>query len=68
MVTATITEEKITAEIEEVLITSLITVRSLISELRLYGFSGVAYGFSTFPYGFPVQILTDGEITANVTE
>jgi len=59
MVTAVITEEKITA---------LITMQSLLSELRLYGFSGVAYGFSTFPYGFPVQILTDGEITANVTE
>ena len=59
MLTAVITEEKITAEI---------TVQSFISELRFYGFSGVSYGFSGVPYGFPVQILTDGEITANVTE
>jgi len=50
------------------MVSAEITIQSLITELRLNGFSDYAYGFSGLPYGFPVQVLTDGEITADVTE
>lgn len=51
-----------------IMVSAEITIQSLITELRLNGFSDYAYGFSGLPYGFPVQVLTDGEITADVTE